>query len=177
MTEHSSHMPRRSVGSPEMLLWVFGSRVPPRVLLQKQLLRPTRHLWNQQPTINHRQAAVLIIPLCLDLHALTGLQLNNHSSPRQLNIKGEATISGTHETQPHHVQKVLTESSNTKSFTATGHPKYYLKMISRKLPMRNFPISPHLLISTMDWELHGAHDKKNTHTNKFPHPTVGLPLH
>lgn len=146
MTEHSSHMPRRALEVQRCCFECLGAECLPEFSSRNSCCDP-QHIF--EINNNHRQAAVLIIPLCLDLHALTGLQLNNHSSPRQLNIKGEPTISGTHP-QPHHVKKVLTESSNTKSFTATGHPKYYLKMISTKLPMRNIPISPHLLISTMD---------------------------
>lgn len=144
MTEHSSHMPQRALEVQRCCFEYLGAECLPEFSSRNSCCDPQDIFEINNQPFNHRQAAVLIIPLCLDLHALTGLQLNNHSSPRQLNIKGEATISGTHGTQPHHVQKVLTESSNTKSCTtAIGHPKYYLKWFhSRKLPMRNFPISP-----------------------------------
>ena len=152
----------------------FRSRVPPRVL-QKQLLRPTRHLWNQQPTINHRQAAVLIIPLCLDLHALTGLQLNNHSSQRQFNIKGEATIPGP--TGPSLIMfRKSWQSHQTPSLAPQQLDTQKLAQNDEKFPYFPPPANP-----THGWRICTALTTKKTHThthkNKFPDPTVGLPLH
>lgn len=188
MTEHSSHMPRRVLEVQRCCFEYLGAECLPEFSSRNSCCYPGCYPQdifeiNNQP-FNHRQAAVLIIPLCLDLHALTGWQLNNQSSPRQLNIKGEATISGTHGTQPHHVQKVLTESSNTKSFTATGHPKYYLKMISfHETTNEKFPYfpPPANIHHGLRLARRSPQKKTSTHKKSAPiqptHPIVGLPLH
>lgn len=179
MTEHSSHMPRRVLEVQRCCFEYLGAECP-RVLLQKPLLLPTSkmktsqtrvwRLWNQQPTVNHRQAAVLIIPLCLDLHALTGLQLRTFFTAATQHQRW------TNNFQPHHVKKVLTESSDISRLSQQLDTQKLPKndFISGNYQWENFPPAdpPWIKICTAHHKT--KHTQKRSPSNRWAAPTLRL---